>query len=602
MKNRYNEKNNDIWHNYFVQIYEKSCFRHDEGKDDFRMKKYSSDVLFPKGKNSKEIIPNTEFMGQTTEEVFHSVKNNKRSPFTGHPMMTLSYKIGSAIACSQTKDFNIYRGEKDGKEFYLGCFSGGSKSNKEYFLMDFENKEFMTTNMYSHLLFKLMIAYGRYKEPNGELDKYFRLIRFENDEGQQEMICADQKKQFFISADALYYLALETFLNKEFDDDAPVEEFKEYIPYLKDDITGFVKNEYKGKVSESSLDLGIGTLESIVLPKEKKKVIPLSKRAKAIKEKYYNGIKTFKDEEINAMPALLRNGYELAQASFKSNRDFFDNEMWMLVDAIALGDVRAINFTGPAGTGKTTTIRSIAGALGMPFVLVGGSANIEESDLLGTRNVEAVDGTSVTTWTDGPITTAIRYGAFLLFDEVNAADPGILMKLNTILDGSKSLILSTAEEVRVHPKFVYSEAMNVGAAYAGTDQMNQSHFDRMDEIFKISAKTPEEEAEIIAANTGYENMENLVKMCLIKQAIMKAIEEEGDASEQICSPRRMICWAKKAKRTGEFIQSSLSTVIAHLSVYDDSFDKLTKEAVLESSGIASNIMEKIINSFQDVEY
>lgn len=567
------------------------------------MKKYSSDVLFPKGKNSKEIIPNTEFMGQTTEEVFHSVKNNKTSPFTGHPMMTLSYKIGSAIAASQSKDFNVYRGEKDGKEFHLGCFSGGSKSDKEYFFMDFENKEFMTTNMFSHLLFKMMIAYGRYKEPNGEIDKFFRMIQFENDKGQPEMICADQKKQFFITADALYYLALETFLNKEFDDDAPIDEFKEYIPYLKDDITGFVANNYDGKLSESAKELGISeTTATTISPQEKKKPIPLSKKAKVIKEKYYNGIHAFTDEELQAMPALLRNGYELAKTSFASNRDFFDDEMWMLVDAIAVGDVRAINFTGPAGTGKTTTIRSIAGALGMPFVLVGGSANIEESDLLGTRNVEAVDGTSVTTWTDGPITSAIRYGAFLLFDEVNAADPGILMKLNTILDGSKSLILSTAEEVKVHPKFVYSEAMNVGAAYAGTDQMNQSHFDRMDEMFKISAKTPEEEAEIIAANTGYENMDNLVKMCLIKQAIMKAIEEEGDASEQICSPRRMICWAKKAKRTGEFIQSSLSTVIAHLSVYDDSFDKLTKEAVLESSGIASDIMEKIIDSFQDVEY
>lgn len=275
---------------------------------------------------------------------------------------------------------------------------------------------------------------------------------------------------------------------------------------------------------------------------------------------------------------------------------------WELVDAIAQGDVHAINFTGPAGVGKTTTIRSIAGALGMPFVLVGGSANIEESDLLGCRGVEAIDGASVTTWTDGPITTAIRYGAFLLFDEVNSAEPGILMKLNTILDGSKSLILSTSEEVKVHQNFVFSEAMNVGAGYTGTDLLNQSHLDRMDEIFKISSKSVEEEAKIIASVTGYDNLLNIQKCCQVKRYICDLIDEDGDASEQSCSPRRIIAWVKKAKRTGEFVESSLSTVISHISVYDDSFKTLDADDVETSSGIAAKAFEYIKDRLENVSY
>lgn len=568
------------------------------------MKKYSKSVLFPRRNSKSEIethkqIPGTEFMGMTREEIFTSRKNTEVSPWTGKPTMTLSYKIGQAIAKSQ-HDFNIFKGsDTNGNVFYLGCFSGGSANDEEYFFMDFVNHKYISTNMYSHLLFKLIIAYGRYAYPEDELDKYYRTINFDTDEG---IICADQKKQFFIVADSLYYLGLETFLEKDFHDNVESEDFKRYIPYLVEDITGFVINDYDGKLAKCSKNLGIKKGLEIKHPIKKTKPVTKTEKATNLKKKYINGIETFSCKEINEMPPLLKNGYDLAKRTFISSRDFWGIEEWSLVDAIATGDVKSINFTGPAGVGKTTTIRALAGALGMPFVLVGGSANIEECDLLGTRNVDASDGISITTWTDGPITMAIRYGAFLLFDEVNAADPGILMKLNTILDGSKSLILSTAEEVNVHSKFVYSEAMNVGAAYAGTDQMNQSHFDRMDEMFKIASKKPEDEAKIIAANTGYENLENLEKMCQIKSYILKRIEEEGDASEQICSPRRIICWAKKAKRTGEFIESSLTTVIAHLSIYDDSFDTLTKESVLESSGIASSVLGKIIEEFQEVYY
>ena len=124
----------------------------------------------------------------------------------------------------------------------------------------------------------------------------------------------------------------------------------------------------------------------------------------------------------------------------------------------------------------------------------------------------------------------------------------------------------------------------------------------MDEMFKIATKSPEEEAKIISANTGYDNIENLKKMCIIKQHILDLIMSEGDASEQICSPRRLICWSKKAKRTGEFIESSLSTVIAHLSIYDESFSHLTVEEVLNSDGIAATVMDEIKEQFEGVVY
>lgn len=566
-------------------------------------KTYTANYLFKKEDKNKR-IPGTEFLAGTTETLYLSKENSTPTPFSFVPAMTLSYKIGAAIASSQDENYNIYKGNYKSGNLYVGCFENGKKSKNDYFVMVFDNTSNLNTswgtNIFSHHLFQMLIAISRY-EGNSELDAMFESLDFDTEE---KIIGANQKKPFFIAADNLYFVAKNKILNKSMADDVEENDFQVFLEDLDTDITGFVKKGYKKSVTAPAKELGVKESQIKYLEMPKKIEIPVTRhmRCKAAKDKYYDGIETFAQREIQNMPLMLQNGYELAKASFMANRDFFGEEEWELVDAIAQKDVRSINFTGPAGVGKTTTIRSIAGALGMPFILVGGSANIEEADLLGCRNVEAVDGVSITTWSDGPIAMAIRYGAFLLFDEVNAADPGILMKLNTILDGSKSLILNTSEEIKVHPNFVYAEAMNVGAAYAGTDQMNQSHFDRMDEMFKIATKSPEEEAKIISANTGYDNIENLKKMCIIKQHILDLIMSEGDASEQICSPRRLICWAKKAKRTGEFIESSLSTVIAHLSIYDESFSHLTVEEVLNSDGIAATVMDEIKEQFEGVVY
>lgn len=573
------------------------------------MKIYKTSTLY---NSSNKIIEGTDFISGVREQKFISSKNTTVSLTGAAPAMTLSYKVGFAIANSQNENYNIYRIRYDNNrtEFYLGCFDDGTKSKNEYFYCDFKNQEFMATNMYSHRLFLLMIAYARYQNPSEEIDTNFSSIDFDTPE---KVIGSNQKEQFFRTADSLYFLAKETFLEKSWENDCEKDDFKDFIYSLKrtdidiSDITAFVKNKYDNnrtgsKLCKSAKEIGIPDNVKIIKPCRRKKAPTMQQKKNDLQATYFDGIHMMEDDEIEKLPLLLKNGYKEAQDAFMANRDFFGYQEWQLVDGIAKGDTRSVNFTGPAGVGKTTICRAIAGCLGLPFILVGGSENIEESDLLGMRNIEAVDGVSVTTWTDGPITLAIRYGAVLLFDEVNAAEPGILMKLNTILDGSKCLMLSTSEKVGVHPNFVYCEAMNVGAAYVGTGQMNQSHFDRIDEIYKIAQKSVQEEAAIVASNTGYDNIQVLEKLCTIKKYIITLINEEGDSAEMICSLRRIICWVKKAKRTGEWIESSLSTVIAHLGVYDESFDVLTKEAVLESSGIASTVLEKIIEQLNNVSY
>ena len=575
-------------------------------------KKFTKRSLYTAATNGDN-IPKSEFAGGQTVFNFYSKKNTEKNPLTGEITNKLSYKIGKAVSLSQDTKCQIFLAEKEGIPCVVGFFEGGSVGSQnsdtnglDIFAIDVAMKGIVAyaTNVHSHFLPQMILAMNRYEEAKDEIDLFFRQLNFNTPEG---VIGIDQKQAFLIVTDSLR-IETSKLDGISFIDNFTLNEMGTF-KYLYN-ITPFLLNEGAGEWptgliwgnGERFNDLDLvpakypTELDVEDLPKTK------NNRLAVLKKMYYDGAPIYTPEEIKAMPLILQNGYEMAQSSFFANREFFGIQEWELIDAIACGDVHSINFTGPAGVGKTTTIRSIAGALGMPFVLVGGSANIEESDLLGTRGVEAKDGVSVTTWTDGPITTAIRYGAFLLFDEVNSAEPGILMKLNTILDGSKSLILSTAEEVKVHPNFVYSEAMNVGAGYVGTDVLNQSHLDRCDEVFKISAKQPKDEAKIIASVTGYDNLKNIEKLCEIKRYICRLIEEDGDPSEQSCSPRRIIAWVKKARRTGEFVESSLSTVISHISIYDDSFSTLDVDEVLNSSGIAASAMQVIQERLRDVQY
>ena len=550
-------------------------------------------------------IENTEFAGSQKFFSVLSKKNTEKSSIEGEVVNNLSYKIGRAVSTTHKSQGNVFLAEYNGIECVVGVFNGGSKNDLEIFALD-TNREgtvAYATNVDSHYLPQLVLALDRYVNPKDEIDLYYRQIDYSDG-----FIGVNQKVPFLVTCDSLR-CDMDKLNGMDFEDEIDLPKLASEFKFTKN-LTLFL-DESRGEDFIPELKDANGVWNNVdKLPVEQPVEIEMEEapiktketRMEILKKKYWNGISTFEPKELAAMPLLLKNGYDIALQSFFANREFFGLQEWELVDAIAQGDVHAINFTGPAGVGKTTTIRSIAGALGMPFVLVGGSANIEESDLLGCRGVEAVDGTSVTTWTDGPITTAIRYGAFLLFDEVNSAEPGILMKLNTILDGSKSLILSTSEEVKVHPNFVFSEAMNVGAGYAGTDLLNQSHLDRMDEIFKISSKSVEEETKIIASVTGYDNLLNIQKCCQVKRYICDLIDEDGDASEQSCSPRRIIAWVKKAKRTGEFVESSLSTVISHISVYDDSFKTLDADDVETSSGIAAKAFEYIKDRFDNISY
>lgn len=355
------------------------------------------------------------------------------------------------------------------------------------------------------------------------------------------------------------------------------EFLKEFV--FKENITGLLNPkmntkdnfQFNGAIPEVLIK-NIAYPENELFKEKEKKTAPKMNK-KTLEDYKKEDFKVYSDEEISKLPLNLKLLHQEALQEYMNCKDFYTIEDYRRIEGLKTGLMSSMCFIGPAGTGKTTLLRSYAGALNMPFVLVGGSGNVEESALFGHQTlVNSKEGTgTVMEWRDGPLTTALRYGAFVLFDEENAVSPGVLMKLNSILDNSKAITLDNGEVVKVNPKMIYTAAMNIGAGYEGTNKSNMSHMDRFSRIYKIRPKKAKEMAEIVAKRTGYTNETHLINMCSIVENIYKKIfaNEDVDGSEVITSIRRVIEWVNYAKQTGEFLESSTVTLLSHLAIYAD---------------------------------
>lgn len=555
----------------------------------------SSKILFSRTEKKGELIEGTAFTAKQMSAKYFSRENVVPS-FGNTINMKLSSKIAYAILNTQKNDTEYFLANNHGESALVVVAKNTSKGNDIHILPFNGNQfqDFLTTNVYSKSLVEGIIAKTIADEPKGELAINFSKIDF-----SQGIIDSNQMQQFFIAADATYF-SCKKLDNKdvvEVDLDTAKGEVLNWV--LKTNLTPLLNPNHKeiDWFKETGIKLNYDASYEVQRPTvEKKKTI-----GERIDEYKSRNFSIYTSEELAAMPEELQAYAAAARRAFNANKEFFDLRTWQLIEDLYDGTVERIGFLGPAGVGKTTTIRAIAGALNMPFVLVGGSSGIEEASLFGYDRLVSDGKSSISKWQDGPLTLAMRYGAFLLFDEVNSADAGVLMKLNTALDDSKCVSLDCGV-VPVHQNFKYAEAMNVGYGYYGTGKMNVSHFDRVDQIFKFKDKSIQDEAEMLASITGYDNIENLKKVSEVGKYIRQLIIQDGDTSEMIMSPRRLINWVKSAKKTGEFIDSSMNTVISHLSIYDDSIEYLDSNSIRESEGIASTAFQRIVDTFEDIYY
>lgn len=116
---------------------------------------------------------------------------------------------------------------------------------------------------------------------------------------------------------------------------------------------------------------------------------------------------------------------------------------------------------GPAGCGKTTAATQVAEALGLAFGHICLTAGASEAWLFGRQTPNG--------FIEAKFSELYRTGGVFLLDEMDAADPNLLMAINTALDNGHMANPINGELIKKHEKFVCIAAANtVGKGSDGT--------------------------------------------------------------------------------------------------------------------------------------
>jgi cobaltochelatase CobS len=153
-----------------------------------------------------------------------------------------------------------------------------------------------------------------------------------------------------------------------------------------------------------------------------------------------------------------------------------------LPDCIALAHAGLpMMLVGPSGSGKTTLAAQVAAALGRRFTFNSMSAGVSESHLLGRVLPDASGNWS---YQPSPFVQTFQGGGVHLFDEIDAADPNLLVILNAALaNGALSVPFAQAEPMERHAEFVCIAAANTfgrggDRQYVGRSALDAATLDR----------------------------------------------------------------------------------------------------------------------------
>lgn len=280
--------------------------------------------------------------------------------------------------------------------------------------------------------------------------------------------------------------------------------------------------------------------------------------------------------------------------------------------------MRNFMLRGPAGTGKTEGAKAIAAGLNLPYLFTTCSANSEIFDLLGQMMPDArkivpfpqsyptltdiqidpasaywkltgeyrEDVTETETYdmllqviesnaakkedeaprfhyVDTPLIEAIRNGYLIELQEPTViSNPGVLVGLNSLLDGCSSIVLPTGEVIRRHPDTVVVITTNTG--YAGCRDMNQSVISRMNLIMDVEEPELPVLVNRVAKVTGCTDLSAVSEMAqTVKEISVKC--KETMINDGCCGSRELISWVQSYMVCGNIMEAARYTVLPSVS-------------------------------------
>ena len=196
-----------------------------------------------------------------------------------------------------------------------------------------------------------------------------------------------------------------------------------------------------------------------------------------------------------------------------------------------------VMLTGPTGCGKTRLVEHMGTLLGRPVVTISCHDDLTSSDLVGRFMVTGGD----VTWTDGPLTRAVKAGAICYLDEVVEARHDSLAVLHSLSDHRRTLYLDRAGEVVQAPEsFMLVASYN--PAYRSSLKELKPSFRQRFVTLPMRYLPPDREAEVIVAEAaiGLPTAQRLVRCATAIRTADEAFHFEPPSTRVLVTAAHLI--------------------------------------------------------------
>lgn len=214
----------------------------------------------------------------------------------------------------------------------------------------------------------------------------------------------------------------------------------------------------------------------------------------------------------------------------------------------ALRQAESLLLIGDSGVGKSKLIQFLAHETNTPLMQPCGHSEVTVESVLGCYTAQS--GTTI--WQDGVIPKAMQNGWWLLLEEVNAIEPGVLKVLNELLDTRQVTITASGKPrvVRAQSDFRMICTTNPpdNPIYRGIEPMSFEMLDRFDTVVYLDYLSPGTEAGVVRDRSGYEDEASIGKMVEFANSVRSGMRK-GEIFATVTT-RGLISWAKKAKVFG----------------------------------------------------
>jgi nitric oxide reductase NorQ protein len=149
---------------------------------------------------------------------------------------------------------------------------------------------------------------------------------------------------------------------------------------------------------------------------------------------------------------------------------------------------------GPKGTGKTTLVRKFANQISKELISINFSLRTRESHLIGTNTID----NGQINFVNGILIRSMTEGNLLYLDELNAAEPDVLLRLDEALDDRKQIVLKESEgQVIIAKEGWFSIGTINPLSHVGTKELPPQIISRFPVRIMLDYPPEETELEII---------------------------------------------------------------------------------------------------------